>query len=244
MGRLSDGVVADLQRAILNKEYEPGSRLPTAEELCETLGVSRSVVRDALRTLTSMGLVDVRHGHGIFVAQRRDDALTDALALHIQRSDLTVGDVLEARISLESALAAEAARVGVPDGPASIRTHLSAFEDAVRAGDWPTANREHVEFHLGIIRALRLPALELMIEPLQGYIIVSSIPTEPESQERWGLGSHDEIIAALEARDPEAARTAIRNHFAYIHSQRYADHIKTPFREASAAVEKRLSPEH
>ncbi|HEY3688111.1 MAG TPA: FCD domain-containing protein [Streptosporangiaceae bacterium] len=241
MGRLSDGVVADLQRAILNREYEPGSRLPTADALCEELGVSRSVIRDALRTLASMGLVDVRHGHGIFVAQRRDDALTDALALHIQRSDLTVGDVLEARMSLESALAAEAARVGVPEGLASMRAHLDAFETAVRAGDWPTAHREHLEFHLGIIRSLRLPALELMIEPLQGYIIVSSIPTEPESRERWGLGSHDAIVAALEARDPEAARAAIQDHFAYVRSERYADYITTPFRDACAAAEKRLT---
>jgi DNA-binding FadR family transcriptional regulator len=60
-------------------EYAAGSRLPTTEALSESLGVSRSVVRDALRTLSSMGLVEVRHGHGIFVAVPRDDILTSAL---------------------------------------------------------------------------------------------------------------------------------------------------------------------
>ncbi|MDT7623914.1 MAG: GntR family transcriptional regulator, transcriptional repressor for pyruvate dehydrogenase complex [Pseudonocardiales bacterium] len=240
MGRLSDQVVADLRRAIVHNEYQPGGRLPTADTLSETLGVSRSVVRDALRTLSSMGLVEVRHGHGIFVAQPRDDVLTNALALRMQRSELTVGDVLDARVALESALAAEAARTGGPDSFALMHGHLSGFEQAVRDADWPTANREHLDFHLGIIKALRLPALEMVIEPLQEYIIVSSIPTEPESQERWGLGSHDAIMAALNAGDPDAARTAILDHFAYTRSQRYAEHVKRSFREARTAVAEHL----
>jgi DNA-binding FadR family transcriptional regulator len=234
--KMSDKVVSELRRAIVHNEYEPGSRLPTAEALCDALGVSRSVIRDALRTLSSMGLVEVRHGHGIYVARPHDEALTNALALRIQRSDMTIGDVLDARTALESTLAAEAARVTDPGRLAPMRTHLHAFENAVRAADWPTAHREHLNVHLGIIRALRLPALELIIEPLQEYIIVSSVPTEPESQERWGLGSHDAIIAAIEANDPEAARTAVREHFAYVHSDRYAEYIRTPFREALTAI--------
>ncbi|MGH3436781.1 MAG: FadR/GntR family transcriptional regulator [Sciscionella sp.] len=241
MGRLSDKVVADLRRAIVYSEYEPGSRLPTAETLCETLGVSRSVVRDALRTLSSMGLVEVRHGHGIFVAQPRDDALTNALALRMQRSELTIGDALQARVSLESALAAEAARVGDDASWVMMHAHLDNFEGGVRAGDWPTAHREHLAFHRGIIEALRLPALELMIEPFQEYIIVSSIPAEPESRDEWGLGSHDAIMAALEAQDPDAARTAIVEHFGYVHSAKYAEYVTTSFREARTAAAERLT---
>lgn len=240
MGRLSDQVVADLRRAIVHNEYEPGSRLPTAEALSESLGVSRSVVRDALRTLSSMGLVEVRHGHGIFVALPRDDALTNALALRMQRSELTVGDVLDARISLESALAAEAARVGVSDSWAQMNAHLESFENAVLASDWTAANREHLSFHLSIIRALRLPALELILQPLQELIIVSSIPAEPESGEQWGVGSHDPIMSALRAGDPELARAAVREHFAYTRTERYVEHGRTSFREARTAAAERL----
>jgi DNA-binding FadR family transcriptional regulator len=240
VGRLSDQVVADLQRAIVHNEYEPGSRLPTAEALAESLGVSRSVVRDALRTLSSMGLVEVRHGHGIFVASPRDDVLTNALTLRMQRSELTIADVLEARISLESALAAEAARVGVSDSWVPMTTHLETFEGAVRARDWATANREHLSFHLSIIRALRLPALELILEPLQELIIVSSIPTDPESGDQWGIGSHDPIMSALRAGDPELARDAVREHFAYTRSPRYLEHGRTSFREARTVAAERL----
>jgi GntR family transcriptional regulator, transcriptional repressor for pyruvate dehydrogenase complex len=72
-------------------------------------------VRDRDEGHTAMGLIEMRHGHGIFVAMPRDDVLTSALTLRMKRSELTIADVLEARISLESALAAEAARVGVSD---------------------------------------------------------------------------------------------------------------------------------
>ena len=242
MGRLSDQVVETLRRAIIHNEYEPGSRLPTAEALSESLGVSRSVTRDALRTLQSLGLVEVRQGHGIFVSIPRDDAVTSALTVRMERSDLTIGQVLDARISLESSLAAEAARVGDEDAWRQMRGHLVAFEDAVKARDWPVAHREHLLFHLSIIKALRLPALELIIEPLQELIIVSSIPPNPDSAEQWGLGSHDRIVEALESGDPEAARTAVRDHFRYAESPAYVDYGRTLFREVKSRLGDDLTP--
>jgi len=101
VGRLSDQVVARLRRAIVHEEYAPGSRMPTAEALSDSLEVSLSVVRDALRTLSSMGLVEVRQGHGIFVSVPRDDIVTTALTLRMQRSGVTIGEVLAARITLD-----------------------------------------------------------------------------------------------------------------------------------------------
>jgi len=237
VGRLSDQVVETLRRAIIHNEYEPGSRLPTAEALSESLGVSRSVTRDALRTLQSLGLVEVRQGHGIFVSIPRDDAVTSALTVRMERSELTIGQVLEARISLESSLAAEAARVGDEGAWRQMRAHLVNFEDAVKGRDWPLAHREHLLFHLAIIKALRLPALELIIEPLQELIIVSSIPPDPDRGEQWGLGSHDRIVEALESGDPEAARTAVRDHFRYAESPEYLDYGKTLFREVKSRLD-------
>ncbi|MGV9855778.1 FadR/GntR family transcriptional regulator [Streptomyces sp. NPDC003442] len=236
MGRLSDQVVAQLRQAIVHEEYAPGSRMPTAESLAESLGVSRSVVRDALRTLSSMGLVEVRQGHGIFVAVPRDDILTTALTLRMQRSEVTIGEVLAARVTLESTLAAEAARVCDDQTLQPLRRHLRRFEDGVRAKDWPTAHQEHLQFHLSIIRALRLPALELLIEPLQELIIVSSIPPEPESGDQWGIGSHDPIVEALESGDPEAARAAVRDHFRYAESPPYREYGQTLFRDARSVL--------
>lgn len=91
----------------------------------------------------------------------------------------------------------------------------------------------HLQFLLSIIKALWLPVLELLIEPLQELIIVSSIPPpEPESGEQWGIGSHDPIVEALESGDPEAARAAVRDHFRYAESPPYREYGQTLFRDA------------
>ncbi|WP_208928414.1 FadR/GntR family transcriptional regulator, partial [Streptomyces rapamycinicus] len=149
---------------------------------------------------------------------------------------ITIGEVLAARVALESTLAAEAARVRDPGALRPMRGHLRRFEDAVRAEDWPTAHQEHLQLHLSIIRVLRLPALELLIEPLQELIIVSSIPPDPQSGEQWGIGSHDAIVEALESGDPEAARVAVRDHFRYAESPPYRDYGRTLFRDARSAL--------
>jgi GntR family transcriptional repressor for pyruvate dehydrogenase complex len=138
-------------------------------------------------------------------------------------------------------LAAEAARVGDSETWKPMRGHLQRFEDAVRAHDWPTAHAEHLRFHLSIIKALRLPALELLIEPLQELIIVSSVPPDPESGEQWGIGSHDPIVEALESGDPEASRTAVREHFRYAESEPYRDYGLTLFRDAKGALDARTA---
>lgn len=232
MGRLSDQVVAKLREKVVRGDYAPGSRLPTASSLSETLGVSVSVVRDALRTLSSMGLVEVRHGHGIFAAQPRDDTLSSALALRMQRSDLTISDVLQARITVEGAFAAEAAQCGDAESWKVMRPALDAFEEHVRAGERREAHLAHLRFHLSILSALRVPALELILQPLQEVIIVSSQPTEPERDDQWNIEEHRNLLAAIMSGDPSAARAAVHDHFAFLRRDGYQAFGQTLFRDA------------
>ena len=103
--KLSDRVATLLESRILDGEYQPGEKLPTEPELERLLDVSRSVVRDALRTLSARGLVEIRQGRGVTVTKPGDYAYGDAMALLLRRSDLTMGDVLEARQALETSLA-------------------------------------------------------------------------------------------------------------------------------------------
>jgi GntR family transcriptional repressor for pyruvate dehydrogenase complex len=81
--------------------------------------------------------------------------------------------------------------------------------------------------------------LELLIEPLQELIIVNSIPPDPESGEQRGIGSHDPIIEALGSENPEAARTAVRDHFEYARSPAYREYGRTLFRDARSALQDR-----
>ncbi len=78
---------------ILTHGLQPGDSLPTETELCELLGVSRSNVREAIRTLTTLNIVSVRHGHGTFVGEMSLDALVESLVF---RGVLPPGDDLQA----------------------------------------------------------------------------------------------------------------------------------------------------
>ena len=98
-----------LEARILSGTFPPGSRLPTEHELTESFDVSRTVVRDALRVLDARGLVEVRRGTGTLVKPSSVDAYSSAVATLLLRSDLTIGDVFEARAALEGQLALIAA---------------------------------------------------------------------------------------------------------------------------------------
>ena len=99
---LGESVAAGLELRILRGEFAQGERLPTEDRLAETLGVSRSVVRDAIRTVAARGLITVRQGQGITVSLPSDAAFGQALLALLMRSDLTMADVIDARAALET----------------------------------------------------------------------------------------------------------------------------------------------
>src|SRR5262245_11544772 len=160
--RLSDRVAIDLGSRIVRGELAPGARLPTEAELGDLFRVSRSVIRDAVRTLSALGLVEVRQGVGMLVSSPSEAAFTGALIIRLMRSELTVGDVFEARAAIEIELAALAAIRSDEDDWAAIQGALDDFFDAVEARDWPRAERQHLAFHLSVLRAAHLPALEIL----------------------------------------------------------------------------------
>ena len=91
--KLSDRVAVELGAQIVRAELPEGARLPTEAELGDVYRVSRSVIRDAIRTLSARGLVEVRQGHGMVVAQPSDAPFAEALIILLMRSSLTLGDV-------------------------------------------------------------------------------------------------------------------------------------------------------
>jgi DNA-binding FadR family transcriptional regulator len=229
-GKLSDGVVAAIQADILGGKYAPGDRLPTEAELCEQLGVSRSVVRDALRSLSGLGLVTVRHGYGIEVAAPTGDAITMATVLLLARSGVSMGDLVEARAFLEISLASEAAVRGTAADWGAMRGSLDGMRAAVAGRDAASAERLHREFHLGLLDAVHLPALAIVLRPVQGVIAVSSSPHDPSDLDHWDVESHVPILEALERGDADAARDAMTAHFAFAHDGSYEAFLAAPFR--------------
>jgi DNA-binding FadR family transcriptional regulator len=231
----SDRIAARLERQILSGRLAPGTRLPTENEFCEILGVSRTVVRDAIRSLTAKGLVTVRRARGTTVAEPSDDAFGQALLSLLARSDLTIGDVIEARATIERRLVAVAAANGTEHDWEQLDSAYSEFAAAVAAGDFTLAQDRHLDFHLGVLKAIHQPALELFLKPMTEIIIVSSVPNVRAAKVDWDVDTHYPIIEALRRRDAAAAEQAMEAHFAAgLDRRRYRAFRATRFREAFA----------
>jgi DNA-binding FadR family transcriptional regulator len=217
----SDRVVAELERRILDGVLQPGERLPTESELCEMLHVSRSVVRDAMRTLAARGLISIRQGHGTTVTHPGDSVFAQAFLLMVARSDLTIGQVLDARMALDTALVPLLIANGQDKDWVALDAILERFANVVEASEWDDAIEAHLAFHTRLLGALHQPALELMLRPMQEIIVASASPPRLTQKEDWEVDTHPPIIDGLRRRDVPAAQQAFQAHYQIAHTPRY-----------------------
>jgi GntR family transcriptional repressor for pyruvate dehydrogenase complex len=232
--RLSDRVAAELVQRILRGDLEQGTQLPTEGELCEIFDVSRTVVRDAVRTLIARGLLDVRAGRGTMILPPSDESFSEALFALLVRSQLTMGDVMDARAAIETQVVPLAATGSTTAQRRAIAEAFERLRRAVTAEDWHETHRADQAFHLTLLRATNLPALEIMLKPLQHVIMVCSVPVDSHSEDAWQLDRHRAIAEAIETGDPVAVRTAMEEHFAYLKEPEYTGIQATSFARSPA----------
>jgi DNA-binding FadR family transcriptional regulator len=148
------------------------------------------------------------------VAEPSDAAFGRALTALLARSDLSMGDVIDARAAIETRLVPLAARAGTSEDWEHLDEVCTAFEQEVEASAWELVRRSHLEFHVGLLRAIRQPALELFLKPMTEIIMVSSTPPRPAVKEDWEVETHRPILEALAAGKPKRAEEAVGAHFA------------------------------
>lgn len=239
---LSDRIALDLGTQIVKGDLAPGTRLPSELELCDLYSVSRSAIRDAIRTLAGRGLIDVRHGLGMSVTQPTDAPFSQALIILLMRSDLTIADVRESRAAIETQLAPLAAQRGLDSDWDVLEGHLQVYAAAVKERAWREARDAHLAFHYTMLEAIRLPALTIILKPMQQVILLCSTPPRQTSRQDLGrvwtladVEGHRPIVEALRARDPVALHEAMAAHF-LLSFHRNRDPLKSfwslPFRES------------
>ncbi|WP_443749213.1 FadR/GntR family transcriptional regulator [Asticcacaulis solisilvae] len=208
--RLYRRVADELADAIRKGTYVPGDKLPPERELAETFGVSRPTVREAMIALEIYGVVEIRHGSGIYVvAPERGDETPPA------REDLNVGafELIEARIIIEGETAAVAA-AGVND--ADIAT-LDTLIARMRNGDEAECEQADREFHSHLAGITENSALIDTIEHMWDLRTRSPLASQIMGRAQGGgraarIEEHEKIVEALKSRDPAAARAAMRAH--------------------------------
>lgn len=226
--RLSEQLADVLGEEIRAGRLAPGQRLPTEAALVERFKVSRTVVREALSRLKSIGLLDSRQGAGIFVSQKQAFSPLKFDPSHA-RSMAAVIQMAEVRRALESEAAELAAQRRTRAQLRTIKSALSAIDKAVREGRDGTA--EDVAFHRAIAEASGNMFLMDTLAYLGQYLYEATRVTRANESHDSAMtqevrNEHAAVAAAIDAGDPGAAREAA------------IDHMQNAIRRIAAAEEK------
>ena len=230
--KLSNSVVRQIEQLILRGILRPGERLPSERDLADKLGVSRPSLRDAIADLADRGLLVSRAGSGIFVAEVLGSAFSPALTQLFSTHDEAVFDYLSFRRDMEGLAAERAATFGSETDLKLIDTICGKMELAHQKRDPSDEAQLDAEFHMAIIEAshnvIMLHMLRSMFELLrQGVFYNRQVMFRNRMTRDQLLDQHRAINAAIQARDPEAARRAVAAHLAYVeqalHDQMRAD---------------------
>ena len=208
---LTDRVADEIVRTIIGQQLKAGDKLPNEFELASTLGVGRSTIREAIKTLVSRNIVEIRRGAGTFVSYR-NGVSEDPLGLEFIKDRAQVAaDLLELRFMLEPRLASLAAGNATDKEIQQMVSLCDACEAALQAGeDFSDLN---TQLHAAIARAsgnVVIPNLALIL--CGPSSILRSTPS-PKMQ-RELIETHREIVTAIAARDGIAAHDAMLLHLA------------------------------
>ena len=213
--RLHESIVERFHALIQDGSLEHGAKLPSERVLAEQLKVSRSSVREAIRTLELQGLVVSKHGSGTFVNTQSLDAvatlMTSSLGVGLDAVEAQLHDIFEVRPLLEPQLAALAAQRATPEDVERLSSILVEQQRQIMEGE--TGVDADTEFHFALATATHNTALVKVVSAVEDVLRQSRDQTlqQPGRSQR-SLDSHRHILDMVRAGDHMGARSAMEHH--------------------------------
>jgi GntR family transcriptional regulator, transcriptional repressor for pyruvate dehydrogenase complex len=208
--KVYEDVARQIERLIL-KKLRPGDKLPSERELAELLRVSRSSIRDAIRSLELMGMVEPRQGAGTIVCEVTTNSLANPLANALKRKAELMGELLDFRKILEPPLAARAATHASAEEISEMEGILKRQKEKLNVGESTIA--EDSEFHYAVAMAsgnsVVLKVLDILMDLLRD---TRERSLQIEGRPQKSLAGHARILEAIRRHDAEAAKSAMRRH--------------------------------
>ncbi|HEU5433624.1 MAG TPA: FadR/GntR family transcriptional regulator [Thermomicrobiales bacterium] len=208
-----------LKRFIIERGYQPGDPLPAESELAHQLGISRPSLREAMKALQTLGVVEIRHGSGTYVGRFTLTPLMDSLAFSIRidlgRDISTVRELLEIREILERELVARAADQATPEQLAALTAIVDRMAERGARGEMFT--EEDRAFHETLYQPLGNPMVVQLLHAFwQVFFAVRDELPGMQADLVATAEGHRAIVAAVARRDRAAASAAMTDHFAGI----------------------------
>lgn len=215
---VTDDAISTIKAMIVSGELKPGQRLPPEKELSETLGLSRNSLREAVKSLEIIRVLDVRRGDGTYVTSLEPRLLLEAMAFVVDlHQDQSIIEIFDVRRVLEPHAAGLAAVRITDEQLEQLRSSLDAVALTASVEDLVAHD---LEFHRLISEAGGNAYLSSLLDSMSGETVRARIwrgITEEGSSART-LSEHAAILQALQNRDPEMARAALTVHIGGIES--------------------------
>jgi len=208
--RVFTKVAEQLQAHIVHK-LKPGDMLPSERELVRTFGVSRTSIRDAIRSLEATGLLEPRQGIGTVVREFSADAILAPLAGALRQKRKAIDELLDVRMIIEPALAHRAALHATPEQIVELQMILDRQEEKVHQGE--PATEEDSNFHYTLALAANNSVMLKLVHVLMDLLReMRERSLEVGGRPQKSLAGHRRILAAVKKGDTAAAESAMRRH--------------------------------
>jgi GntR family transcriptional regulator, transcriptional repressor for pyruvate dehydrogenase complex len=212
---LSDQIADRILQMIRDKQLNPGDKLPPERELAAMMTVSRPALREALRGLSMMNIIEIRQGAGAYVTTLETAQLVEHLNFVFALDDSTLLQLFDARKIVEVGLIELAAQRITDDDIARLEQSVALSTQS--SNDPETFLQADLDLHMQIAQIARNPILARFMESIHQLGIASRRRTARlDGVTERSTADHRRIVAALKARDVAGARQAMRDHLANV----------------------------
>jgi GntR family transcriptional repressor for pyruvate dehydrogenase complex len=214
--KICDDIAAQIRQAILDGRVKPGDRLPSEKELIGKFRVSRGTLREALRSLESLGVLEIRQGAagGPYVTEIGLDRAKDNFISYFQFKNLSIQDLVEVRLILEPSIAAKVATKITDDDLERLGDLNKKCSRAIRQHTAGDLHEDFLEFHRVMASVTDNPILAFLLDVIKNLPVVGldtgRKPTKAFAQDV--LKDHIRIYEALRERNPDKAREEMTAH--------------------------------
>lgn len=205
-------IVEHILKLIRSRQLNPGDQLPPERDLAQIMRVSRASLRESIRSLAMLNVLEMRHGSGTYVSSLEPELLVEKLELVFSVNDSTFLDLIQARQVVEPGLAILAAQRSTP-------SHIKALSE-IMARSWQCVEQSpedfpliDIEFHIYIASMAENATLKHFLRSVTRLSIASSQRTATDiNSVRQAIEDHEMIFSAIAERNPSAASAAMLNH--------------------------------
>lgn len=221
--KISEVVIDQIQKKIISGELKEGDQLPPEREMIQDMGISRSTLREALKALEVMGVIESRQGNGNFVVNNTENSVFKPLSLAFVLSEGKDSDIFEARLAVESFNAQQAALKATEE---DIKMLYEIHNNIIQAETDAEKIKFDSELHYkiakicdNVIIVLFLKGISYVFDNFLRQVLQRAF--DESDSYNVVYKEHERILRAIEAKDPDEARLAMVDHLNQIKKEWY-----------------------